>query len=68
MKVCFLFPGQGAQYPGMAKDFYETSTAVRTLFKEASDATSMDLKNSSLRDDEETLKADKKYTDFDGPR
>ena len=22
-KIAFLFPGQGAQYPGMAKDFFE---------------------------------------------
>ena len=23
-KVAFMFPGQGAQYVGMGKDFYET--------------------------------------------
>ena len=23
MKTCFLFPGQGAQYPGMGKDLWE---------------------------------------------
>jgi len=56
MKTCFLFPGQGAQYPGMAKDFYETSKAVRELFKTASGATSMDLKKLLFESDEETLK------------
>jgi [acyl-carrier-protein] S-malonyltransferase len=44
MKTCFLFPGQGAQYPGMGKDFYETSKAVRELFEVASDASSTDIK------------------------
>ena len=43
MKTCFLFPGQGAQYPGMAKDLWESSDTVKDLFSLASDATSMDL-------------------------
>ena len=35
--VIYLFPGQGAQYPGMALDFYATSsTAVKQLFETAS--------------------------------
>lgn len=59
MKACFLFPGQGAQYPGMAKDFYETSKSVRELFKVASDASSMDLKKLLFEADEETLKQTK---------
>ncbi|MCX8013750.1 MAG: ACP S-malonyltransferase, partial [Rectinema sp.] len=56
MKTCFLFPGQGAQYPGMAKDFYETSNATRELFEMASDAASMDMKALLFESDEETLK------------
>lgn len=56
MKTCFLFPGQGAQYPGMAKDFYETSSEVRRLFELASDAARMDLKELLFESDEETLK------------
>ncbi len=59
MKTCFLFPGQGAQYPGMAKDFYETSKGVRELFKTASEASSMDLKTLLFESDEETLKQTK---------
>lgn len=34
-KIAFLFPGQGAQHPGMGKSFYENSPAVRTLFDKA---------------------------------
>jgi [acyl-carrier-protein] S-malonyltransferase len=59
MKTCFLFPGQGAQFPGMAKDFFETSKAVRALFQAASDAASMDLKKLLFESDEETLRQTK---------
>lgn len=31
-RVAFLFPGQGAQHPGMARDIYETEPAFRAHF------------------------------------
>ncbi|HEY5260315.1 MAG TPA: ACP S-malonyltransferase [Rhabdochlamydiaceae bacterium] len=34
-KIAFLFPGQGAQYVGMAKDFYENYAVARATFEEA---------------------------------
>jgi len=57
MKTCFLFPGQGAQYPGMAKDLWEASEKVKDLFRLASDATSMDLERLLFEGSEEELKA-----------
>ncbi|MFO8063282.1 MAG: ACP S-malonyltransferase [Spirochaetota bacterium] len=35
MSYSFLYPGQGAQYPGMGKDLFEHSDTVRELFEEA---------------------------------
>ncbi|MCB1106626.1 MAG: ACP S-malonyltransferase [Chlamydiia bacterium] len=34
-KIAFIFPGQGAQYVGMGKDFYEAYSIVRETFQEA---------------------------------
>ncbi len=36
--VAFLFPGQGSQYPGMAKEFFEQFSVARQTFEEAGDA------------------------------
>lgn len=32
-KVAFVFPGQGAQYPGMGQSLYEISPAAREVFR-----------------------------------
>ena len=55
MKTCFLFPGQGAQYPGMGKDFYEAEESVRMLFELASDTTGINMKNLLFEGTEEDL-------------
>lgn len=34
-KIVFLFPGQGAQYVGMGKDFFDQFAAARHVFEEA---------------------------------
>lgn len=33
----FIFPGQGAQFVGMGKDLYESSTLAKELFEQAND-------------------------------
>ncbi len=57
MKTCFLFPGQGAQYPGMAKDLWETSACVKELFTKASDASRMDTRKLLFDSTADELKA-----------
>lgn len=42
-KKAFVFPGQGAQYIGMGKDFYEQIPACREVFERASEATGLDI-------------------------
>ena len=39
-----IFPGQGSQYVGMGKVFYENFKVVKQTFEEGSDALSLDLK------------------------
>ena len=33
----FVFPGQGAQFPGMGKDLYDSSPKAKQLFDQADD-------------------------------
>lgn len=42
-KTAFIFPGQGAQYVGMGKDFYEEFPVCREVFQEASDVSGLDI-------------------------
>jgi len=37
MKTAYVFPGQGAQFPGMAKDLYESNATVREMLEKAND-------------------------------
>lgn len=42
-KRAFMFPGQGAQYIGMAKEFYEQMPECKAVFDEASKASGLDI-------------------------
>lgn len=42
-KIAFMFPGQGAQYIGMGKDFYENEETAREIFDKAGHITGMNI-------------------------
>lgn len=42
MKV-FMFPGQGSQFPGMAKELYETNPTAREMFDRANEILGFDI-------------------------
>lgn len=42
-KIAFVFPGQGAQYVGMGKDFYEQIPVCKEMFKLAGEAVGLDI-------------------------
>lgn len=37
MKKAYVFPGQGSQFPGMAKDLYESNETAREMLEKAND-------------------------------
>ena len=42
-KIAFMFPGQGAQYVGMGKDFYDQIPVSKEMFELASKASGLDV-------------------------
>ncbi|MBQ3164336.1 MAG: ACP S-malonyltransferase [Lachnospiraceae bacterium] len=44
-KVAFMFPGQGAQYVGMGKDFYDTYDEAKAVYQLAGEATGLDMES-----------------------
>ena len=43
-KIAFIYPGQGAQKPGMGKDFYENSELAKAVYDKASELLQIDMK------------------------
>ena len=42
-KTVYMFPGQGAQYTGMGKEFYDRYQICRAVFDQASSVTGLDI-------------------------
>jgi [acyl-carrier-protein] S-malonyltransferase len=55
----YLFPGQGAQFPGMGKDLYEKSERARALFEQANEILSFRITDIMFNGTEEDLKQTK---------
>ncbi len=56
MAVALVFPGQGSQYPGMGKDFYESFTSAKGIFERANEVLGFDLKSLIFEGGEELNK------------
>ena len=56
VKTAFVFPGQGSQFVGMGKDFYDHLPAARELMQEANDVLGFDIASICFNGPEETLK------------
>ena len=52
-KTVFMFPGQGAQYIGMGKDFYENIPICKKIFEIASDVTGLDIAKLCFEENEQ---------------
>lgn len=52
----YVFPGQGAQFPGMGKDLYESNTLIRDLFEQANEILGYRLSDVMFTGSEEELK------------
>jgi [acyl-carrier-protein] S-malonyltransferase len=54
--VAFIFPGQGAQYVGMGKDFFENFREAKEVFQEADDVLHLSISSLCFQGPEEALK------------
>ena len=57
MKRAFVFPGQGSQFTGMAKDLYESSPAAREMMEKANGILGFRITDIMFEGTDEELKA-----------
>ncbi len=55
----FVFPGQGAQFPGMGKDLYESNEQARALFEKANEVLGFRITDLMFNGTEDDLKQTK---------
>lgn len=55
MKPALLFPGQGVQFRGMLRDFYDNFTCAKRVFEEVSEALKLDMAELVFDDPQELL-------------
>ncbi len=51
-KIAFIFPGQGAQYTGMGRDFYENYNRAKEVFAIAGKVSGMSMEELIFRENE----------------
>jgi [acyl-carrier-protein] S-malonyltransferase len=57
--TAYIFPGQGAQFPGMGKDLYESNTKAKSLFIEANEILGYDISHIMFNGTADELKQTK---------
>jgi [acyl-carrier-protein] S-malonyltransferase len=55
----FVFPGQGAQFPGMGKDLFESSSLAKERFEQANEILGFEITQIMFGDDAEALQQTK---------
>lgn len=55
----YVFPGQGAQFPGMGKDLYEASGDAKQLFEKANENLGFSITDIMFGEDAEAIKQTK---------
>lgn len=59
MKHAFVFPGQGAQFPGMGKSFYDNSSFSKKIFEQANEILGFRISDVMFGGSDEELKQTK---------